>query len=160
IIAVIGLAFVRVALLQRLGDIFTNRASPRAIRILPGQAVMFSRAADDSLGILINLGVVMLFRRVIVLRLDEPMANLDRIQLVSADPPIENFLTTGPCIEGPLRLVFYQRNRKGKVVVADRQSGAVRILLIYFDRFFFLPSSGKRNRSVLVCDGILRANDI
>src|SRR5436190_22871681 len=45
VVAVIRLRLTRnrIALLQRLGDFFSNRTSPRPIRVLPRQAIMFPR---------------------------------------------------------------------------------------------------------------------
>ena len=35
---------IRIALLERFGDFFSNRTSPGAVRVLPRQAVMFAQA--------------------------------------------------------------------------------------------------------------------
>src|SRR4029450_11442460 len=46
IVAVIRLTPLRVALLQRFGDLLSHRTSPSSVRVLPRQTVMFPRWAD------------------------------------------------------------------------------------------------------------------
>src|SRR5438067_399949 len=47
-----------------------------------------------------------------------------------------------------------------EIIVTDRENGSARIFLIDFNRVLFLRLLGKRDRSVLVPDGILRSNEI
>src|SRR4029450_501724 len=69
VIAVIRLRLtrIRIALLERFGDFFSDRTSPSAIRVLPRQAVMFTRRADNSLRVLVYLRIIVLFLGVLML---------------------------------------------------------------------------------------------
>ena len=87
VVAVIRLSFIRIALRQGLGDPLSDGTAPRAIRVLPRQAVLFSRGADDALGVLVHLGIIVLLLSVFVLRFHEPAADLDSIQFVLPDAP-------------------------------------------------------------------------
>src|SRR5207253_27869 len=61
-VTVVGLRLAAgcVTALNRARDIFTNRPVPRSVRVLPRQAVLFARRADDLLRILIDLRIAML----------------------------------------------------------------------------------------------------
>ena len=91
---------------------------------------MFPRRADDSLGVLVHLGIVVLFLSIFLLRFDETTANGNRVQFVGTDTPIQNFLTARLGIEVPLALLLHDWNRKRKIVVSNRENSAVRILRI------------------------------
>ena len=88
IVAVKWLTPLCVALLQRFGDFFSNWTSPRSVRVLLRQTIMFPRRADDSLGVLVYLGIVVLFLSIFLLRFDETTANGNRVQFVGTDTPI------------------------------------------------------------------------
>src|SRR4029077_4797321 len=128
--AVKRLAPLRVALLQRFGDFFSHWTSPSSIRVLPRQTIMFPRRADDSLGVLVHFGIVVLFLSIFLLRVDETTANGNGVQFVGADTPIQNFLAPGLGIEVPLALLLHDWNRKRKIIVSNRENSAVRILRI------------------------------
>src|SRR5206468_2146957 len=53
-IAVVGLGATVVALVDRTGDLFPHRSPPSTIGVLPGQAILLARSADDALGILVH----------------------------------------------------------------------------------------------------------
>src|SRR5262249_13746398 len=53
-VAVIRLAG-RVALLDRAGDLFADGSAPRAVGVLPRQAVLLARRADDPLRVLVHV---------------------------------------------------------------------------------------------------------
>src|SRR4029453_2500348 len=119
IVAVKWLTPLCVALLQRFGDFFSNWTSPRSVRVLPRQTIMFPRRADDSLRVLVVLRIVVFFLGILVLCLVETPANGNRVQLVGTDTPIQNFLTAGFGIEVPLALSLHDWNRKREIVVSQ-----------------------------------------
>src|SRR5439155_21770343 len=88
IVTVIRPALLRITFLERLGDFVSNRTSPRPVRVLPCQTVVFSWRANDSLRVLVHLGIIVLFLGILVLCLDETTTNLNGIQFVGADTPI------------------------------------------------------------------------
>src|SRR4029077_12260238 len=127
IIAVKRLTPLRVALLQRFGDPLSHWTSPGSIRVLPRQTIMFPRCANDSLGVLVHLGIVVFLLSIFLLRFDETTANRNRVQFVGADTPIQNFLTALLGIEVPLAVLLHDWNRERKIVVSNRENSAVRI---------------------------------
>src|SRR4030095_9727110 len=130
IIAVKWLSPLCVALLQRFGDPFSDWTSPGSIRVLPRQTIMFPRRADDSLGVLVHLGIIVLFLGIFLLRFVETTANGNRVQFVGTDTPIQNFLTASLGIEVPLALALHDRDGKRKIIVTHRENSVVRILRI------------------------------
>jgi hypothetical protein len=79
---------IRIALLERFGDFFSDRTSPSAVRVLPCEAVMFARRANDSLRLLGHLRIIVLFLGILVLCLDETATNLNGAQLVGTDTSV------------------------------------------------------------------------
>src|SRR2546430_10936854 len=69
VVAVIRGIINGITLLQSPGDLFSDRASPASIRILPRQAVLLTRRTDDSSRVLVYIRVVVLFQSVFLLRL-------------------------------------------------------------------------------------------
>src|SRR6266567_3516507 len=132
IVAVVGLTSIRVriTLLKGLGHSLSDRASPSAIRVLPRQPVMFPRCADDSLRVLVYLGIIVLFLGVIFLRFDEAAADLNSVQFVGPDAPSQNFIASRLGVEVPLSLALHDRNRKRKIIVTHEENGAVWMFLI------------------------------
>ena len=104
------LSLVAVALFQGLRDFLPNRTAPGAIRILPGQAILFPGRADDLLSVLIDLGIVVLFRGIFMLGFYKAAANFERVQLVCANTPQQNFVVTGFGIEIPFPISLHDRN--------------------------------------------------
>src|SRR6266487_1245786 len=88
IVAMIRLTLIAIALLQGVGDILPDGTSPGAIRILPGQAIMFAGSADYPLGVLIYLRIVMLLLSIFMLCFHKPPTDRDGIEFVSADAAI------------------------------------------------------------------------
>ena len=117
----IGLGFVfrTVTLGQGLGDFLAYGAFPSA-RILPCEAVLFARSADDALGILVDHRSVVLLRGVFVLRLDEAAADFDRVEFVGTDAAVEDLVAPGGGVEGPLAVLFDDGNGQGESILADR----------------------------------------
>src|SRR5262249_11837875 len=118
-----------IAFLQRPGDFFAHRASPRAIGILPRQAIVFPGHAKDSLCVLVHLGTIVFFRGIVMLCLDKTTANLNGVQFVLTDTTIQYFLTSNLGIEKPFPLLLYDRNRKREIIITHQQNGLIPILL-------------------------------
>ena len=114
VVAVEGLPLVPVAFLNGLRDRLADGTSPTAVRILPGQPILFSRCADDSLRVLIHSGVVVDLLGVFLLGLDKAAADGDGIQFVGPDAPVKNLIPAGLRIEMPLSALLDDRNRKGQ----------------------------------------------
>ena len=162
VVAVIWLWLVLLAitLLQSLGDLFSHRAGPSAIGILPGEAVLFARRADDALGILVDLGIVVLFLGVFLLRFDETLADGDGIQLIGTDAPLQNFLQARLGVERPFILFLDDWNGQRKGILANRKNGLVRGLGIDFNRLLFLGLGDKRQRPFFIHHGIFGSNNV
>ena len=75
---------------------------PGPVRVLPRQAVLLARRADDALRVLVHARAVVLLRGVLVLRLDVAAADLDGVELVPADAAVEDLLPSGLGVEAPL----------------------------------------------------------
>src|SRR5713101_3530415 len=125
VVAVIRLSFIRIALRQGLGDPLSDGTAPRAIRVLPRQPIVFPRGADDPLGVLVHLGIIVLLLSVFVLRFHEPAADLDSIQFVTSDAPQQNFIAANLGIEIPLSLALDDRNWKRPILITYRNDGAI-----------------------------------
>ena len=116
---------------------------------------MFAGRADDSLSVLIHFGIIMLFLGVFLLRFHKPATDCDCIQFVSANPTIQDLLAAGLHVEGPFALLFYDWNRKGKIIVTDGQYGAIRIFWIRLDVAFFFGLGRKGHGLFFVSHRIL-----
>src|SRR5215510_4190001 len=122
-----------ISFLQRSCDFFAHRASPCAIWILPCQAIMFPRVAQDILCVLVHLRTVMFLHRILMLRFDEATANLDGIQLVGADASIQYFFTADLGVEKPFPVLLHNWNRKREIIFTYYQYGFVWSFLAGFD---------------------------
>src|SRR5262249_9680336 len=116
VVAMIRCASFRlVAFLKSFGDFFSNRSSPSPVSVLPREAIMFSRRAEDTLCVLVYLRTIMLFLSILMLCLNETTTNLDNVQFVSADAPIQYFLTARFRIKRPLAFLLHDRDGKRKI---------------------------------------------
>src|SRR4029079_4652689 len=118
-VAVVGNCFLGVALLDGLGDVLADGPAPRAVWILPRQAVLLAWFADDALRVLIDPGALVHHEGVLMLRLNISTADLDCIELVAADGSIEDLLSAGRRIEAPLSGLPDDRDRKRPILIAD-----------------------------------------
>src|SRR5258708_15820786 len=89
---------------------------------------MLSGCTDDALGVLVYLGIVMLFHRVFTLGVHITAANLDGIQFVGTNAAAQNFFSAGFGVEQPLPTLLNERDGKGPVVLANRTRANLRIL--------------------------------
>jgi hypothetical protein len=78
VVAVIRLSR-RVAFVDRVRDVLTNRSFPFAVRRPPGETILFPWRADDPLGVLVDLRAIVLLNRVFLLRFDKAMTDLNRV---------------------------------------------------------------------------------
>jgi hypothetical protein len=105
------------------GDCFCDQRSDGAVRFTrrsgPVQSVVRPFVAENLLRVLRDTGALARLRGIFVLRLDQALQNVDRVQLVGADPPEDQFLLAGRRIEHPLIIFFDQRNWQRPVVRAD-----------------------------------------
>src|SRR5580704_16807868 len=149
-----------VALLQRLGDGIANRAARCAVRILPIQAVLFSRSTEDSLRVLIYSGIIVNLQSIFLLGIHKTTADLKGVQFVGANPAKENFLPARLGFEIPFAILLDQRNRHGPLFLANNDDCPSRFGRV--DRYGVLGTSLCRKRSsiVFVFDGIGRGNEV
>src|SRR5215472_7707050 len=101
VIAVVGLALGRVPLLDGVGNPLADRAAQCAIRVSPGQSVAFAWSADDALCELVHLVALAFFERVVVLGFHIAPADLDGVQLITADAPPQQLLAARRGVERP-----------------------------------------------------------
>src|SRR5271167_209802 len=127
VVSVKRLTALRVAFFDRLRDRLTHRASPTAIRVLPGQAIMLSRRAGEALRILIDSGIIVNLRGVFLLCLHVSPANLDGVQFVGSNAPAENLIVAGLGIEVPLAPYLHDRNRQRPTLIPNYQCSAGRV---------------------------------
>src|SRR4029079_2465439 len=85
----------------------------------PIQAVLFAGCAYDSCGIGASGFAVVACSGIVLLCGYNALTNIDRSQLISADPPIKNLLLPGSAVEVPLPACFCQRYRQRPVILAD-----------------------------------------
>src|SRR5580692_8080765 len=97
-----------VALLQRLGNGIANRAARCAVRVLPIQAVLFSRSTEDSLRVLIYPGIIVNLQSVFLLGIHKTATNLNGVQFVGSNPAKEDFLPARLSFEIPFAILLYQ----------------------------------------------------
>src|SRR6476620_976555 len=112
-----------VALLRRLREELAERALLVALRDRPVKPVLLAGIADEVLGIGARARAGAVLFGVFILSVDIGKKNLDGVELVAADPPVENFAATLRGIEGPFAGLAGQRDRKRIVIVADNQDG-------------------------------------
>src|SRR6516165_2675210 len=79
VIAVVGLALCRVPLLDGVGYPLADRPAQCAIRVPPGQSVVFARSADDALSKLVHRIALTLLERVVVLGFHVAPTDLDGV---------------------------------------------------------------------------------
>src|SRR6516164_8601932 len=89
------------------------------------QAILLAGGADDALGVLVNVIALPLLERVLVLRLNVAVADLDGVQLISADTAVEDFLATGFGVKNPLVVPLDDGYRKGPIFLADHKERSV-----------------------------------
>src|SRR6266542_4083596 len=110
--------------------------------------------------VMVHLCIIVFFRSVLFLSLDKTTTNLNGVQFVGTDAPVQYLLASYLGIKGPLAFAFHDRNGKRKIIVTHQEYGAVWIFLIYFNRVLFLCLFGEGSRAVLILNWIFRSNDV
>ena len=109
---------------------------------------MFPRRAEDSLRVLIYLGIIVLFLGVLFLRFDEAATDFNSIQFVGPDAPTQNFIASRFGIEVPFFPALYDRNRKrGKSSLPADTMAWFAFFGAIISRILFLCLSKKRSGS-------------
>src|SRR5262249_53121135 len=121
-IAVIRLIAIGIAARNCGGDLFTNGTIPGAVGVLPRQAILLTRCADDSLRVLIQ-AVYFLGHGVIILCLDIAAADFDRVEFIPSYATLEQLLLSGFSVEIPMGGDLFYRDWKWPVFIADDQRG-------------------------------------
>src|SRR6516164_9007036 len=160
VIAVVGLALGRVPLLDGVGYPLADRAAQRAIRVSPGQSVVFARSADDVLCELVHLVALALLERVVVLGFHIAPADLDGVQLITADAPSQQLLATGCGVERPLTAVFRHRDRSRPILFPHDQDRVIRVLGVYAYVLVRACLRSKLRRPLAVLHGVAARDQI
>src|SRR6476620_5024958 len=88
IITVIRLRALCVTLLKSFSDFFSHWTAPSAVRILPGEAILLARCANNALRILIHLRIIMLLLRIFLLRIIKPATDRDCVEFIRANTAV------------------------------------------------------------------------
>src|SRR5712664_2817153 len=115
---------------------------------MPGQAILFARGAHNALGVLVHLVTFVLLERIFVLRFHVAAANVNGVQFIATDAPVEELLAAGFSIEVPLASQFYERHGKGPVLVAHEEE-CPNALLWIDGNAFLLARFGSEVRGAL-----------
>src|SRR5512139_1797764 len=89
-----------------------------------------------------------------MLRLDVSAADLDGVELVSADPSIEDLLPAGLRVEAPPSALPDDRDRERPVLVTDDEGGAVRVLRVHDDGPLLASLRGEEHGGLPVLGGL------
>src|SRR5262249_16883068 len=135
-VSVVGFRTVGISLLYGFGDLLANRSVPGAVRILPSQAILLARRADDLLSGLVHFVTFPWLKRVYLLSFYVAVADRNSIKLVRSDSSIEKFLASSLRIEGPFVFLFYKWYREGPFLVAYQQKRTIGILGIHGNPIF------------------------
>ena len=106
---------------RHMGNLLAHRTVPGAVGALPRQAVVLARSADHTLRVLGDVVSLALAERVFVLRVHEAVTDRNGIELVTADTPIEELLTTRSDIERPPAATLDDRQRERPFLFAHEQ---------------------------------------
>src|ERR1700756_5640615 len=90
-----------VALFDCAGNLFANRSGPTTVRVLPCQAILFARSADDALRVLVHVVAFARLECVFVLRFDVAAADINSVQFITSDATVEEFLASRFGIKRP-----------------------------------------------------------
>src|SRR4029077_2756702 len=97
----VGLGTGGIAVFNRAGNLFAHGTAPTTVRILPCQAILFTRSADDTLRVLIHIVAFALLECVFLLRLYIAVADSNSVQFIASDATVEELLAAGFGVEGP-----------------------------------------------------------
>ena len=104
--------------------------SPSPCSDRPVKPIGLAFAADELLGIFENPVGVAVFHRIVALRIDIGARRLDRLDLVLANPPVEDLLKPGLGIEGPLAVLqLSQREGERPDFIAKQQDSLIAVFL-------------------------------
>lgn len=119
-----------VAFLYRFGDSFSYGSPGAAIWVSPSQPVLFAPCTDNSLRVLIDAGIIVNGRSVLLLSFNISTTNFDRIQFVRSDLLVQNLVTRGLCIEVPLRAFLGSARWGAASLFTYHESCVARVLRI------------------------------
>ncbi len=109
-----------------LGVRFRHERSKRAFRFAfggrPIEPIAFASAARE-LARVLEAFSVMIDLTILALCIGIDAQDFDCGKLVPADTPVENFLFSSLSIEAPLSVFGYERQRKGKILMANIENG-------------------------------------
>src|SRR5207245_762088 len=84
-VPVVRLRAVGVALFKRSSNVFAHGTAPGTVGILPRQAILLARRADDALGVLAHVVQSALASGIFLLRFHVTVADFDGVQFICAD---------------------------------------------------------------------------
>src|SRR5215467_7007776 len=156
----VGLCIGRIALFDRLRDLFAYRTIPVSVGFLPSQTILLARVADDPLGVLVYAVTLAFLVGIFILRLHVAMANVNGIEFVAADTAIEELLAPGFGIEMPFIGYLHHRYGKWPVFIAHEQECTRLCLCIHGDAFLFPSLSSKVGGPLTILWVFARQNDV
>src|SRR6516164_269627 len=130
-------------LINRPGNFLAYGTAPGIISILPGQAILLPRSADNALSILVNAIAFPWLKGIFVLRFYIAMTNLNCVQFVGTNAAIEKLLPASIGIKEPLATSLYNWYREGPVLVTNQEECAVASFGIHRDTFLFMGLRGE-----------------
>src|SRR5262249_8031563 len=102
----------------------------------------------------------MLHQGVFVLNVDIAAANLDRIELVTADAALEDLLAAALRVEVPLAGDLYERHREGPVVITYIEGHAARMAGIADQTLLRARLGRELRRHLLIASRLAGVDDV
>src|SRR5215471_4048715 len=159
-VAVVGLGATGITLFDCRGNFLADRASPGAIGVLPGQAVLLAGRADDPLCVLVYFVPLAFLEGVVVLRLHITVTNLDRVQFIGANASVEKLLLAGFGVKKPLAVLLHDRHRERPVLVPNYEESAVAAFRVHGDVLLFMSLSSKIGGMLAVLGELPTKHDV
>ena len=100
------------------------------------------------------------FHRIFVLRFHVAAADINRIEFIRTDAPVEHLLAAGLGIKEPLTIFLDDGDRHRPVPVADDENGAVGVFRIDVDGVFLMRFRDKSENDVFVLNRIFGRQQI
>src|SRR5215831_19214837 len=156
----VRLCIRRIALLDRLRDLFAYRTIPVSVGFLPSQTILLARVADDPLGVLVYAVSLAFPVGIFILRLPVALANVNGIEFVAADPAMEKLLAPSFGIEMPFIAYLHHRYGKWPVLTAHEQECTRLCFCIHGDAFLFPSLCSKVGGPLTILWVFAREDDV
>src|SRR5262249_58142554 len=128
--------------------LFAYWAIPGAIIILPSQPVLLTPGADNALRILVHFVVLAFSKRILVLRFAVAATDINGIEFIAADPPMQELLAPCFSVELPLVTDFNYRDREWPILGANDKECSFSGLWVNRNPFLFVCFGSKVDGSL------------